>query len=418
MNPDPKRIWIITPYYPPDGGPSAPIYSAIAEALADYGYQVEIITAFPHYKSSVSPKYRGKWFVSEKHESISIYRGFVCAGNVSNIWKRILNYLSMDLSASILAFRHAKPDLVLTHTPILIIGLAALLLRRFRGVPFLYYIEDLYPDVVVQAGAIKQGWVSRLLAMQERWAYSSSSHIVTMIEAQKEVLVRLGIPGGKISIIPCIVDIDLISPIGKKTTVRENLKLSDQIIVSYIGVFGYAQGVETILLAAKILQGRSDLHFLIVGAGPKKDALLQLKAMHQLENVTFLEYQHRDKMPELLAISDISLVPLKRNVGTYAIPSKTYSIMASGRPLIATVEEESDLGKLILQTGAGLVVPPENANVLADAIVQLADSPEMREKMGKAGRSYVATYLNRAKVMSQWGELVEETISNTTKDER
>ena len=231
-----------------------------------------------------------------------------------------------------------------------------------------------------------------------------------MIEAQKEVLVRLGIPGGKISIIPCIVDIDLISPIGKKTTVRENLKLSDQIIVSYMGIFGYAQGVETILLAAQILQGRSDLHFLIIGAGPKKDALLQLKAMHTLDNVTFMEYQPRDKIPELLATSDISLVPLKRGVSLYAVPTKTWSIMVSGRPLIAMVEEESDLGKVIQQTGAGLVVPPENANLLADAIVQLADSPEMREKMGKAGRSYVETYLNRPKVLNQWIELVREII--------
>jgi colanic acid biosynthesis glycosyl transferase WcaI len=415
MKQSPKIIWIITPYYPPDGGPSAPTFLGIAEELAAHGYQVEIITAFPHYKSSVGHTYKGKWFVSERQGNISIHRGFVYAGNISSIGKRMLNYLSMDLSASISAFRHTKPNLILTHTPILMIGLPALLMKKFRRVPFLYYVYDLFPDVVVHAGAVKQGWLSRLLAMQERWAYRSSTRIVTMQESQKEVLVKRGVPDGKISTIPIYVDIDFIFPIGKETTVRKNMKLEDKIIVSYIGVFGFAQSLETILLAAQILQSRSNMHFLIVGDGSKKDALLQMKAVRKLDNVTFLEYQPREKMPELFATSDISLIPLKRGVSLYTTPSKTLSIMASGRPLIATVEEESDLGKVIQQTGAGLVVPPENANALAEAIVQLADSPEKREKMGKAGRSYVETYLSRPKVMSQWIELVKEIISESAK---
>lgn len=388
-----------------------PIYSGIAEAMATNGYQVEIITAFPHYKTSVNANYRGKWFVSEKQESISIHRGFVCTGNVSNSVKRMLNYLSMDFSASILAFRHAKPDLVLTHTPILMIGLAALLLRRFKSVPFLYHIQDLYPDAVVHAGAVKKGWLSCLLAMQERWAYSSSTRIVTISEGQKETLVRRGVPGRKISIIPNFVDTDFISPMGKETTVRRDLNLDDKTVVSYIGNFGFAQGVETILLAAEILQERSDIHFVIVGGGLRRETLLQMRKTHRLDNVTFMEYPPRGNIPELLATADISLVSLKRGVSTFAPPSKTWSIMASRRPLIATVEEETDLGKVIRQTGAGLVVPPENANALAGAIILLADSPEMREKMGKAGRLYVETNLNRPKVMSQWIELVKETIS-------
>jgi len=415
VNQSSKKIWIVTPYYPPDGGPSVPIYSGIAEAFVANGYKVEIISAFPHYKTSVSAGYRGKWFVSEKYGDISVYRGFVSAGNVSSIGKRLLNYLSMDLSAAISAFRHLKPDLVLTHTPILMIGLAALLLKRFRGVPFLYHVQDLYPDVIVHAGAIRRGWLSHLLAMQERRAYMSSAHIVTISEGQKEALIGRGVPGRKITIIPNFVHTDFISPREKETFIRKNLGLNDKIIVTYIGNLGLAQSVETILSAAKILQEQTKLHFMIVGGGVRRDTLLQMKIRHKLDNVTFMEYPPREQMPEWLATADISLVVLKGGICTFAPPSKTWSIMASGRPLIATVEVESDLGKTIQQTGAGLVVPPENPKSLAEAISQLADSPEMREKMGKAGRSYVETDLNQPKVMKQWIELAGETISLSAK---
>ena len=127
----------------------------------------------------------------------------------------------MDLSASVSAFRHTKPDLILAHTPILMIGLPALLMKKLKGVPFIYHVQDLYPDAVVHAGAVKQGLVSRLLAVQERWAYMSSARIVTISESQKEALMKRKVPGGKITIIPNFVDTDFISPIGEETTVRD-----------------------------------------------------------------------------------------------------------------------------------------------------------------------------------------------------
>jgi len=411
LNQRPKKVWIIVAYYPPDGGAGTPIYCAIAESLAAENFDISVITSFPHYKKTRPLLEKGKWFSREEKSGVHVFRGIVYAGDVSNIGKRFINYLSMDFSATITTFRLPKPDLVLITTPLMMIGFSALLAKLCRGVPFLYNVQDLYPDAVVQAGAVKQGWVSRLLAMQERWAYKYSSHIVTISEGQKEALVKRGVSGGKITIIPNFVDTSFISPIGKETTVRGNLNLNDKTVVSYFGNLGLAQSVETILLAAKILQKHPHIHFVIVGDGVKRESLREMRITHALDNVTIMDYPPREKTSEWLATADISLVSLKRGVSTFAPPSKTWSIMASGRPLIATVEEESDLGKIIQRTGAGLVVPPENPNALADAIVQLAASPEMREKMGKAGRSYVETYLNQPKVMSQWIELIQETIA-------
>lgn len=178
-------------------------------------------------------------------------------------------------------------------------------------------------------------------------------------------------------------------------------------VILYAGLHGLAQGLDQVLIACEALRDMDELHFVFVGDGPEKKALIAHAERKDLRNVTFLDPLPSKQMPALVASADIVLVPLKRYIPG-AVPSKIYEAMASGKPILLAAEGEAEA--IIRDNNAGLVVPPGDADGLAKAIMRLHDDSELRQAMGSNGRKAAVNYFDRRTIAQRFIQHLEENM--------
>jgi colanic acid biosynthesis glycosyl transferase WcaI len=188
--------------------------------------------------------------------------------------------------------------------------------------------------------------------------------------------------------------------------------------VLYAGNIGFSQGLETVIQTAELLRDKSEIMFLIVGDGAMKPQLQTIVDAAGLSNVRLLPFQPREAVPLIYALSDICLISLKRDIVVESVPSKTYSIMASGRPFIATVDRNSEVGVLVESANCGLCVESENAQGLAKAILKLYGDDNLRSEMGQQGRQYVVEKYSRRKAAEQYYRLVQISLKRGKNDSK
>jgi len=181
----------------------------------------------------------------------------------------------------------------------------------------------------------------------------------------------------------------------------------------YAGNIGLSQGLEHVVEAARLLAEKPSIRFVFVGDGAGKDSLQEAAHSSGLNNIQFIPFQPRQLLPQVLASADVSLITLKRGVGTDSVPSKCYSILASGRPVIAALDQDSDTWNLIHKAGCGLCVEPENSHALVDAILQLYRAPQLRALMGSRGREYVVNHHSRIAAAQKFNQLLQSAVSAT-----
>jgi colanic acid biosynthesis glycosyl transferase WcaI len=214
-----------------------------------------------------------------------------------------------------------------------------------------------------------------------------------------------------IVIIPPWLDTELIRPMPRQNSFSHEHSLDEKFIVLYAGNLGLSQGLETVLESAQRLVDRPEILFLFVGDGRGKEQLVSQAA--GLGNVRFLPFQPRERLPEVLASADVSLVVLKQGIGSGSLPSKTVSILASGRPVLASVDEGSDAWNLAQRSQAGLCVPPEDPAALARAILSLKDDPARREQIGRNGREWAVKYHSSQVAATQFECLFRAVLRKT-----
>jgi colanic acid biosynthesis glycosyl transferase WcaI len=207
-------------------------------------------------------------------------------------------------------------------------------------------------------------------------------------------------------VIPNFVDIEAIRPLERENSYRAEFGLQDKVVVMYAGNVGYSQALMPMLKAAAALADEPDLVFVVNGGGVARGEL-----EHQargLPNVRFVDMQPADRLAEVLAAADVHLVPLKRGLAHASVPSKTYSILAAGRPLLASVDPDSEVARLVERAGCGIAVPPEDAESIAKAVRRLIESPETMRIMGEAARHFVEAWVSPSAVALAYEELFEE----------
>jgi len=240
----------------------------------------------------------------------------------------------------------------------------------------------------------------------ERFVYRCARHITVLSEGFRQNLLRKGVPENKMSIIPNFVDTAFVRPLPPQNGFRDNLGLEDHFVVLYAGNLGHSQDLDTVLDCARLLEGREDIRFLVVGNGSRKPHLEGKAESMGLHNVQFLPFQPRQSVPEMYASADVSLVPLKKTIALDSVPSKAYTIMASGRPIVASVDRGSDAWQLTQAAECGLCVEPEDPEALAEAIRTLYADPALRERLGRNGREHVVQHYTRQAVGRRYHELL------------
>ena len=386
------RLQVITLLYQPDGGPSAALYGSLCEELAGRGHTVTVIAAVPHYPSGRVPRdlRRGGWIRRTVENGVEVIRVAVPSGDRSSLPWRLLQFVVYQVGATVAGL--ARPcDVRLFGNPALEVGLAFAVLGQLRPAPAVWSVHDVYPDVGVALGVFRGKAVIAAVAALERYCLNRSAYVRISAEAFAPGVGALRAqraPADTVKLIYDWADTDFIRPLPRHNDFAREHDLADKFVVLYAGNIGLSQGLDDVLEAAGRLSQETDIRFVFVGDGAGRAGLVEDARQRRLANVLFLPYQPRARLPEVLASADVSLVVLKQDMGTGSLPSKLYSILASGRPVLASVDELSDASRLIGRADAGVCVPPQCAPRLAEAVLALKHDAGWRERLGNNGREY------------------------------
>jgi colanic acid biosynthesis glycosyl transferase WcaI len=368
-----RRIWILSEHYYPEETATGHIVAYIAEGLTDE-YEVRVISAQPtyHQRGSKAP-------AKEIHNSVLINRCWSTNLDRNVIWKRLINLVTISLSIFLSSvFRIGKGDIVLvvTNPPLLpFLTRFAAWLRRARVV---LLVHDVYPEVIVASGITADDTVLvRLIRWANQKLYRSMDHIVVLGRDMKALtLLKLGtdvVDDHKVSIIPNWADLAEIEPAERTSnTLLNELGLLDKFVIQYAGNMGYVHDVETIIAAAALLRDLPDVHFLFIGSGAKQEWLEQEIERHGLENVTLIGQQPRSEQNIFLNACDVAIMALLPGMLGVSVPSRSYNILAAGKPILGVLNKESEIALMIEEEAIGWVVEPQNAAALVAIIREIS----------------------------------------------
>jgi colanic acid biosynthesis glycosyl transferase WcaI len=303
-----------------------------------------------------------------------------------------------------------KPDVILCVNPPITVGFSGWLLGLARRAPLVFNVQDVWPDCLVIIDQLRSPLLIAVFKRLEKFIYRVSASVTVLSEGMKENLMRKGIPAGKIMVIPNWANVETIRPVERENGFRAAHGLNGDFVVMFAGNLGYIAMLDKALEAAKLLENEPHIRFLIVGEGNAKAGLVNRASELGLRNVRFLPTQPSEVLPEMLGAADLSLVTLNRRLGQLNVPSKTYSIMASARPVLASVPEDSEIARLVKEADCGVGVAPEDPQSLAQAIKHLSRQPEKLRTYGANGRRYVEEYFSRRKLTAQYHDLLRQVF--------
>ena len=405
------RVLLITNHFLPDVIPQAKLMSQLAEGLRARGFSVDVLTTFPHYEGfRTVPQYRRRLLAREPIGDDVVTRVWAFAsGRKQNMKHRLANYVSFNaLATAVASLSTRRPDVVLANSGSFFTGVTGAALRLLRGAPFIYNVQDIYPDVPVRAGQLTNAAAIRNLERIESFMYRRAARITVISREQRTVLLGKGVPDVKLTVIPNFVDTDFIRPLPRDNEFSRAHGLADKFVIAYGGNLGYAYDFDTLLECAARLRDRPDIVFLLIGDGVLKADLEKKIATAGLDNVRMLPFQPAAQLPEVRAATDVQISLYRRGAAMASLPSKIYEIMASARPALIAAEPGTELWDLVEQNDCGICVHPENSNELLQAILHLADDRSIGHTLGFNGRSAVQKNFSRDVAADRYARLISE----------
>jgi colanic acid biosynthesis glycosyl transferase WcaI len=379
------RVLFVSDNFPPETNAPAVRTHGHAKVWVEQGHDVTVVTCAPNFPTGrVYEGYRNSPYAVEEIDGIRVVRVWTYISANRGRTRRSLDFLSFMVSSIPAGVFQSRPDIVVGTSPQLFSVLAAWIVAGFRGVPSVFELRDLWPESLLAVGAEGRGKIVGLLSGLARFLYAHVTHIVSVTESFVEILAERGVPRDKMSVVRNGVALDAFTPAPREGVIREELGLGpDDMLVSYVGTIGMAHGLSVVLDAAA-LDPRT--HFLIVGEGAEKEALVADASKRGLSNVTFMDRQPRERVPSILAASDAVFVHLRAEpLFEAVIPSKIFEAMAMARPIILAVRGES--ARIVARTESGLTVEPESPGQLVAAIESLRRDPELAKRLGENGRN-------------------------------
>jgi glycosyltransferase involved in cell wall biosynthesis len=397
----PMRFLILTQYYPPEVGAPQVRLSAFARALMKHGHEVEVLTALPNYpEGRIFDAYRGRAAITEDIDGVRVRRVWLHAATGSGSG-RVLNYLTFSATSLPGLASMARPDVVFVESPPPTLAVTGWLIAKRWGVPMILNISDLWPDSALQLGLLREGTTARAMRRLEAWAYRHADFITAVTDGIRKTLVsEKGVPAEKILFLPNGVDVEVFRPMPADTQLAHELGLVGKTVVLTAGTIGYAHGLEVVLDTADIVRG-APIMFLVVGGGSECSRMKRMAHERKLPNVTFLDARPSDEIPPLYSIASIGLITLRKSPlfeGTR--PVRMLAAMACAKPVIYSGAGEG--ARMLLEAGAGVVVPPEDPERLATAITKMIDEPDVAAEMGARGRTFIEATLSWGAIVDAW----------------
>ena len=372
----------------------------MAAWLSEHGHDVKVITAPPYYPDwKVCDGLRSYWYKKEAlGRKLNITRCPIWVPQNPTALKRILHLLSFSLSSLPVAFAQVawKPDIILSIEPPLLIAPTSLFLAKITGAKAWMHVQDFEIDAAFSLGILKNDQLQKFVVSFELALMRCFDTVSSISGKMIDRLKIKGLPKDRVKFFPNWVDTEKIVPLDKPSHLRAALGIgAQQKILLYSGNMGEKQGLNILIDAAVKLKDRTDLIFVLCGNGGEKEKLQELS--NDLENILWLDLQPLDKLNDLLNLADIHLLPQRADAADLVMPSKLTGMLASGRPIIATAHEGTEVATVV--NGKGLVVRPEDSNALVDAICKLSVDDQLRMIFGIEARNYAERYLNIDSIM-------------------
>jgi colanic acid biosynthesis glycosyl transferase WcaI len=414
------KILYVSQYFPPEMGAPSARASELAHHWSLAGHQVSVLTGFPNHPTGVVPE---EWrprlrrlVYNEKAGDVDVFRTWLWPLPNRKAHERMRNYASFCVSSALRGMTLPRPDVVIGSSPQLLVALSAWWIAFSRQLPFVFEVRDLWPESLTAVGVgSEDSLLHHSLAAIARFLYERADRVVVVTPAFRDHLIqRWRVPPEKIEIVENGVETDMFSPSPPEASaaLRRELGADSKFLVCYVGTMGMAHGLDTLLDAAATLQReKPDVLFLLIGEGAEKQRIQSLAQSQSLTNVRILDQQPRDKIPAFISASDACLVLLKKtDIFKTVIPTKMLEFMSCARPVILGVEGQAR--QIIDEAGAGLVIEPENAVALAQAIKRLEQDPANGRALGQKGRKYILQRFSRAGTAEKYIDVLEALIRN------
>ncbi|MDO9030788.1 MAG: glycosyltransferase WbuB [Hydrogenophaga sp.] len=377
----------------------------MAAWFAANGHDVRVITAPPYYPAwQVGEGYSASQYRTEIWNGVRVYRTPLWVPHLPGGLKRLIHLASFALSSLpvLLAQWRWKPDVVWVVEPPLMCAPAAAAFASLRGAKSWLHIQDYEVDAAFDLGLIKGDTLRRWVAGAERLLMRRFDRVSTISGRMVERSLAKGVDASRVLYFPNWVDISGITLLAAPSAYRAELGLAaDAVVALYSGNMGNKQGLEILADVARLLQGDPRIQFVFGGNGSGR-ADLQARCA-SLPNVRFLDLQPLERLNDWLGLADVHLLPQRADAADLVMPSKLTGMLASGRSVLATAMPETELGRVVTQGAAcGLVVPPENAAAMAEALRALAADPARRAELGANGRRYAERELSRDVILRRF----------------
>jgi len=384
----------------------------MAEWLAERGHVVRVVTAPPYYPQwRVLKGYRQFCYQRESLDGVEVWRCPLWVPRKPSGLKRILHLASFALSSFPVMMSQVfwRPNIILVVEPPLFCAPTSLFVSWLCKARSWLHVQDFEVDAAFDLGVLSSARLRRIVLVVESWLMSKFDRVSTISD---QMMLRLGTKGVQTErqvLFPNWADIDHIYPLESPSTYREQLGvLASEIVFLYSGNMGEKQGLEIVVEAARRLADRKNMVFVMCGQGGAYSRLRKLA--DELSNIHWLPLQPLDKLNELLNMADVHLLPQRGDAADLVMPSKLTGMLASGRPVLATAFEGTQIAEVL--ESLGVIVPPENADLLVEAMVNLAGNAGQRWQLGKKARDYAVEYLGRDAVLARFEESLQKCVSH------
>jgi glycosyltransferase involved in cell wall biosynthesis len=394
-----RRLLVLNQYYAPGFEATAYLLSQLCAELAQ-DFDVTVVTG----KLALPRAEAGRTTM----DGVEVVRVRSTAFDRSNLPLRAINYVTYLVASLLTGLFSRTPDVVLCMTdPPVIADVALLVARRFRA-PLVVVSQDVFPEIAVELKRLESKPLIDLLRALIGFYLRRADRVVAIGDTMRRRLEEKGAPADRITVIPNWVDTSAITPSAKDNDWSRQHGLDGSFVVMHSGNVGHAQNLDALVRATTFLRDLDDLVVAVIGGGARHTALVELADMLEADHVRFMGYQPRELLSLSLSAADVHVVGLARGLSGYVVPSRLYGILAAGRPVIVAADGESETARVVLEEGAGVVVPPGRPELLAETIRAAHDGELDLAGMGARGRAYVVREADRSVAFSRYRSMLSE----------
>lgn len=396
-----KRIIVVDRYFYPDLQATSVLLTDLVSELSKE-FEIEIICGTP---SSFQASESGFSFSGNlKIKTLPVFQF-----NHPSFVERFLNYVSFLFAAPLALLFEKRPDAVLVQSSPPLLPAMVSIACIFRRVPYVYVCQDFFPGTAVRSGELKESWFTKLSEALHQKAIERAARVIVIGRDMKELLISKGAPEGKIEVIPNWVDLNEIKVHPKENAFSKRHQLLDKFVIMHSGNFGLVQDFDFLLDVARQLKEDKNIVWVLLGDGASKKRIMARAEAEQAGNILFLPFVSKNGISEMLAAADLHVVSLKPGLAGYSIPSKTYTLMASARPLLGLVDEKSETARVIHEAECGVVISGKPAGEVAKKIHEIQADKKMRQKWGENARKFMDEKNFREFAFQNYKKILKET---------